>query len=548
MDVQRILRRQGELESRRANWETLWEEVARRVIPRSDDFRRSRTPGEPRTQWKWDAFPALALDRFAAAMEGGLTPRNARWHQLTTGDEHLDDEPGVKEYLEALNNTLWSSRYAPRSNFISQAHEHYLALGAFGTACMFVEGRPGGGIRYRERHLGDVFIATNKDGEVDTVHCKVELTARQAVQQFGAKAPEKARTAMDAGKPDTRFDFLHVVMPREEYDPSRLDNKGMPLTDLYICCDDQTVCRDGGYFEMPYIVSRYVLAPGEDYGRSAATTLLPDIKMLNEMRRDVIEAANLVVDPPVMLHDDAISEFAMTPGARNYGAVNDDGRQLAVPYQHGGDIGVGLELMADVRNQIDDGFLGVYYRVLLENPQMTATQALLIAQQQGQMTAPIAGRQHAEFLSPLIRRESGILFRQGKHPREVPEALAEHLQRTGEPLGVDYESPMVRQAKSGDAVAILRSFETLAPLSQIPGGEKVLQRIDLDAAARVVMEVNGVPASVIRDDEQMEAIEEQQAAQQALQAVLQGAPVAAETAKTLAEAQAVAGANPTVPA
>lgn len=531
----RILQQQSEMEAVRGNWESMWEHVARLVLPRSDDFRSKHSPGTQRTQRQYDAFPMAALDKFAAVMEAGLMPRTAMWHELSTGDDDLDEQHAVRLYMDELNQTLWDVRYSPKANFASQAHELRLSLGAFGTGCMFVEPREGGGIRYKSIHLSEVFIRENWEGMIDTVHRKFTLTARQAVQIFGKDTPQKILDKYNSGKDGERFDFVHAVMPREDRDRTRLDASGLPFTGIYLFCEGRQVVREEGYHEQPYIVSRYAMSSREIYGRSPAIMLLPDISMLQEMRRTTIEAANMAVDPPVLLPDDVMSEFDLQPGSRNYGAVDDQGRALAQPWNTGVNVGLGLEMIADTRDQIDDGFFGATFRVLLENPQMTATQALLIAQQQGQMTAPVIGRLQTEWLGPLIRRESGILFRQGRHP-QMPPALQEFLQSKGESLKIGYVSPMTRAARSEEAVSILRTFETLAPIAQID--PSVYQQFDTLEVARIVADVNGVPAAALKAPEVIDAENEANEQQQQLGQILEAAPVAAQTAKTLAEAQA----------
>lgn len=536
VDVSGIMRRQEEMEAQRGNWESMWENVARLVLPRSDDFRNKHSPGTQRNQRQYDAFPMAALDKFAAAIEAGLMPRTATWHTLTTGDDDLDESHSVKVYLEDLNQLLWDTRYSPRGNFASQAHEKRLSLGAFGTGCMLVEPRKNGGIQYKTIHLSEIYISENWSGVIDTVHRKFMLSAKQAVELFGKETPEKIRKRFEAGHIHEKFEFLHAVMPREDYEKGMLDKAGMPFVGYYIFTDGKQVVQEDGYHEQPYIVSRYSLSTRETYGRSPAIQLLPDISMLQEMRRTTIEAANMAVDPPVLLPSDDISEFDLTPGSRNYGAVDEQGNRLAHPWNAGVDVGLGLEMIADTRNQIDDGFMGIYFRVLLENPNMTATQAMLIAQQQGQMTAPVIGRLQTEWLGPMIRRESGILFRQGLHP-EMPPELAEYLQQKRESLAIEYVSPMTRAARSEEAVSILRTFETLAPLAQID--PSVYAGFDMKETARIVAEVNGVPARAMKDPEVMAQEEEAAEAQAMMGNVLDAAPVAAQTAKTLAEAQAI---------
>ena len=536
-----LMRRQEAMAATRGNWESMWEAVSKLVLPRSDDFRQKHSPGTQRNQQQYDAFPMAALDKFAAAIESATMPRTALWHKLTTGDDDLDDQHDVKLYMDELNQILWDRRYSPKANFSGQAHEVRLSLGAYGTGCQLVMPRKGGGAKYRSIHLSEIYIAENNDGFIDTVHRKFEMTARQAVMEFGKDTPQKILDKYNANKFDDRFEFLHCVGPREDYDRNRLDGRGMPFVGYYVYEEGKEIVREEGFNEMPYIVPRYSVSTREVFGRSPAIQLLPDISMLNEMRRTTIEAANMAVDPPVLLPDDAISEFDLTPGARNLGAVDEAGRPLAHPWNPNVDVRLGLEMIADTRSQIDDGFMGVYFRVLLENPQMTATQAMLIAQQQGQMTSPVVGRLQSEWAGPLIRRESGILFRQGLHP-EMPAALQEFIAETGEGLRIEYQSPMTRAAKSEEAVGILRTFETLAPIAQID--PTVYDQFDTKEVAKIVAEVNGVPAKALKSDERLAQEAEDKQTRAQMGDVLEAAPIAAQTAKTLAETQAVSANAP----
>lgn len=536
-----LISRQAGMEGKRGNWESLWEQVSRLVLPRADDFITKHSQGVQRNQNQYDAFPMAALDKFAAAIESGLMPRNTLWHNMITGDDELDENHEVKLFTEEYNTMLWEERYSPKGNYSSQAHEKLIFLGAYGTGCLLVEPRGTDGIRYKSIHLAEIYIQENREGTVDTVHRKFEMTARQAAQVFKQDTPQKILDKINDNKMDERFEFLHCVMPREDFDASRIDQTGMPFVGYYIFIADQQVIREEGYHEQPYIVSRYAVSTREVYGRSPAIQMLPDISMLNEMRRTTIEAANMAVDPPVLQADDGISEFDLTPGSRNLGALDDQGRAMAVPWNTGVDVRLGLEMMQDTRSQIDDGFLGIYFRVLLENPSMTATQAMLLAQQQGQLTAPIIGRLQSEWLGPQMRRESGILFRQGKHP-EMPAILQEFIRDTGKPLQISYQSPMTRAARSEEAVGILRTFESLAPIAQIDPA--VFEVFDTQEIARIVSDVNGVPTKALKSKEKLAEEAEGKQAQQQLGEVLDAAPIAAQTAKTLADAQATSQNTP----
>ena len=86
-DVEQILQRYQSIKGSRSNWETHWEEIAERVLPRQMGFLGARTDGEKKTQKVFDSKPMIALERFAAVMDSMLTPRQQKWHNLRTTDE-----------------------------------------------------------------------------------------------------------------------------------------------------------------------------------------------------------------------------------------------------------------------------------------------------------------------------------------------------------------------------------------------------------------------------------------------------------------------------
>jgi hypothetical protein len=141
----------------------------------------------------------------------------------------------------------------------------------------------------------------------------------------------------------------------------------------------------------------------------------------------------------------------------------------------------------------------------------------------------------------MVARELQILEDAGQLPPR-PEAL----QGAGE-LEIEYTSPLERARRAEEGVAILRSVEQLAPLAQVLG-PAAYKRVNIDAASKVIFEVNGVPAKVLYSDDEMAAMDEEQAMQAQLQQVLQAAPVAASAAKDLAQAGALAQGIPNSPA
>lgn len=533
-----IIRRQEQLATARGIFEQHWREIAERILPRSDYFRNNRPPGDKHTEKVFDATANLALERFASAMESMLTPRTQRWHRLKTMDEDLDQDPAVRLWLDQVTDILFNVRYSPKANFASQAHEVYMSLGAFGTGGLFIDEAIGRGLRYRSIHLGELYIDENHQGTIDTVYRKFQLSARQAAQKWGeTKLPDQIKNSLEKF-PDQKFDFIHAVHPNSDKIYGRKDYKGMDYYSCYVSMVGRVVMSEGGFRSFPYAVGRYVVGPKEIYGRSPAMTVLPDVKMINEMSKTVLRAAHKIVDPPLLLQEDgALQAFDLRPGALNYGGVNDQGQQVVHPLQTGARVDIGTDMMEQRRKVINDAFLVTLFQILVDSPQMTATEAMLRAQEKGALLAPSMGRQQSELLGPMIERELEILATAGQLP-----PMPQQLKQYGGVIDVEYVSPLNRAQRAEEGVAILNTLQAISPLAQINPG--VLDIFDPELVARELADINGVPAKVLRTSDQVAAMK--QAMSQANQAagLLQAAPVAANVVKTLSQAQAMAASSP----
>lgn len=522
-----LLKRQEQLQNDRFVWEAHWREVAERCLPRQDEFQnRNITEGNKRTEKIFDATAVIALERSASAIDSLITPVTGEYHELESEDEGLTDDHDTKLYLEEVNRILFRMRYRPIANFSSQAHECYVSIMAFGTLGMFVDDMLGIGVRYKSIALAELYIAENAAGIVDYVHRKFKLSARQAEQKFGKdKLPEKIKQACEK-EPFQKFEFIHCVKPNENIRARAKDYRGMPWSSYYMSIEGRSIVSEGGYRTMPYAVSRHVTAPSETYGRSPAMMVLPDIKMLNEMEKTTIRAAHKIVDPPLLIYGDGIlSAFNARPNALNYGGVDEQGRQLVHPLKTGANLPIVMEMGEQKRKVINDAFYITLFQILVQNPQMTATEALIRAQEKGQLLAPTVGRQQTEFLGPVIDRELDIASMAGILP-EMPEKL----RRSGGGVKVKYTSPLNRLRRAEDGVAIIRTIEQIRPLAEIK--PEIMDTFNEDELSRELADINGVPTRVLRSREAVAALREQR---MKTQAAMQQAEVADKASGAMAK-------------
>lgn len=529
-DADTLIRHQGTLATNRSTLETWWQDIGYRVLPSQATFTTRDVEGSKRNERLFTGRPVIANERFAAVAEDMLTPRNQVWQALVGEDEYLADDQAAQVWFEEVTKILFGMRNRPGANFYSQRAQGYLSLGAFGNSCLFIDEIVGGGVRYIQCHMSGIYWAENYQGVVDTIYRKMRLQKRQVEQRAKADGWQIPKKVTEETDPFKEFEFIHCVKPNEERKHGRLDAAGMPWSSYVVSCDEKSVISHSGYTSWPYAISRYTLGPGEVYGRSPAMAAWSAIMTLNEEKKSILRAGQLEVEPVLLLSEDgALEPFSLRPSALNHGMLSADGTALVQTLKTGANIPLGLELMQLENTEIEDSFLVSIFKILAENPQMTATQVLEVAQERGVMLAPVMGRAQAEDLGPQTERELDIAAKAGLLP-EMPDSLMER----GANYKIEYRSPLARAQRAPEGTAILRTLETLSVAAQIDQNAAAV--VDIPESLRELAKINGMPAKLIRDKAQYEAIIAQQQEDAQLAQAAEAAPGVTQASLNAAKA------------
>jgi hypothetical protein len=537
------------LESERKQWEPLWRDVATYIDPNADDFgaESERKQGAKKGERVFDNTAIMARDRLAASHESMIVPRNAKWHGYKSSDASLNEDEEVLECFDVLRDRTFAARTSPKANFYSQIGAYFQTLDTFGTAGVFTDENIGSGLRYKALHLNELYIAEDFQGRVNRVHRKFTCTALQAVDHLKAgrfeSLPEQViRAANDPGRKLERSWYVHCVYPGEG--GGGYGRNSWPIEGAYINMDYAHGCGEHGFRTMPFSIGRYMTGPRETYGRAPGMTVLRDIQMLSEMNKTAIREAQRLADPPMFLSGQAgNTPFSMRSGAINWGMMSPDGKQLAQAFQSNADLSALLELIQDRRQSVNDAFLVTLFQILLDKPpNMTATEALLRAQEKGVLLAPTMGRQQSEFLGPMIEREFDILTEAGEFEDvNIPDQLREHLYYGGG-IEIIYDAPLNRVMKADEAVALIRTVETLVPLMEVyPALRHVVNPAHF---GRIVAEANGAPAKAINTVDEIMAMMEKDEQEAMMERAVEAAAPLANAAKSLTQAQAVSQNQP----
>ena len=536
--TKKLLSRFDRLKSQRQNWETHWQEVADYMMPRKADVTKQRARGDKRTEMIFDSSPLQAVELLAASLHGMLTNPSTPWFTLKFKNEDINSDEEAKLWLESATESMYTAFNS--SNFQQEIFELYHDLITFGTSCMYIQEDDREVLKFSTRHVKEIYIAEDDKGRIDTVYRKFNLSARSVVQAFSFDNKISSDVLTLSQKdPYQDVELLHAVYPRADFNPNLKDQENMPFESVYIEMKTGNELSVSGFQEFPFVVPRYLKASHEIYGRSPAMTALPDVKMLNEMSKTTIKAAQKQVDPPLLVPDDGfLLPVRTVPGGLNF--YRSGTRDRIEPLNIGANNPLGLNMEQQRRESIRAVFY-VNQLMMQQGPQMTATEVIQRNEEKMRLLGPVLGRLQSELLKPLIDRVFAVLLRNNMLP-QAPEFLS------GRDVEIEYVSPLAKAQKSTELQSIMRAVEILGSLANVA---PVFDYVNFDNLVKHLADIVGVPQKILKTQSQVNAERQQQAQQQEqmqqmqqLQQVAKAGGDIAPLAKALPEeARAVANAD-----
>ncbi|GAG49374.1 unnamed protein product, partial [marine sediment metagenome] len=149
------------------------------------------------------------------------------------------------------------------------------------------------------------------------------------------------------------------------------------------------------------------MVPGEIMGRCPAIELLPEIKMLNRMKRTFIEQSEKAVNPAMVVEDDGVIGQPVTdPGGMVYIR---SGAQMPQPWQTGTNVALNAEIIAAQQQLVKEGFFNDRFQSLDGRQNMTAFEVGVRKEDDLSVVSPAVTALQKETLDPLLGRVLSLL-------------------------------------------------------------------------------------------------------------------------------------------
>lgn len=363
----------------RAPWLARWDAAMRYTMPTNDTD----------VATLFDATAADAVDNLAASIYSLMTPPESLWLALIPESDASPDADAATAALRANLND---------SNFYTTIHQCYLDLVILGTACLFMAETPIGAssaFSFTAVPMRDIAILPN------AVFHTATMPACEVLEKYPTWTPPADIADQIKRDPATPLRLVQSLVGTEF--TAWLDVGG----DI-----ENNIVARGTFETNPYIIFRWSVLSGEQYGRGPVLRALPDIKTANKVVELVLKNATIAVSGIWQADDDGVinlNSINLTPGAIIPKAVGSSG---LTPLSSGADFDVSQIILKDLRERIRHALLADRLGLLSEK-EMTATEIMARNSDMMRILGATYGRLLHEFIRPLTDRGLQILSRRG---------------------------------------------------------------------------------------------------------------------------------------
>ncbi len=514
MSPEEIIRYQENLEQGDSTFRSNWQDQANYLFPREKNITSVQPPGSARFDQLYDTTGVMASEGMASGLLTNLVPAGQKFFSFTTSNSDLQEVDVIKSHMARATEIVHTELFA--SNFILQLGETLRSLITFGTGSIYEDWDDG--LNFMDWDISRYQILENHKGIVDTIFLRFPMTTVQALDKWGQKAGKSVlEDFQDIKKHNNVHWFIRMVRPRKKFNPRFQNVENMPWESVDISVKDKTTVDEGGYPEFPYQVPRWAKTSGEVHGRGIGCMILPQVKMINAMKRSFNDMTNKWVNPPREVLESFEGEYSTVPGARNNVMELPSSR---VDERGFGNFPVGKDSLEFEREVVWSAFYRDAFAPLtnLTGDRRNELEIRQRIQESFRRIGTPISRIESELFTPMVTRCYFLLVRNGRIPPPPRE-----LQ--GQNLDVVYKGPLSLAQQNSEASASQQWVGLLTEASQVMPG--ILDNVDEDATARRWGRVLGVNEDDIRPEDEVEALREARQAEMEQQKALEAAQVAA---------------------
>ena len=535
----RYERLRTQLEQARSPFLADWRDINDFILPGRGRFYSGDINRQQSRKKIIDSTGTMAAHTLGAGFMSAVTSPAREWKELTIPDDpELAKWGPVKEWLYKV--AMIMSEIHRTCGVYKSLPVLYTDFGGFGTGAMIVDEDLTGGrvMRTHPFAIGSYMLANDENQRVTVFMRVFQMTVRQVVGKFAQRDRNNnidwsnistyVQTAYANGNYEAPVEVCHVIHPNDEFNPLLLSSKFKKFSSCYYetgsvsgssagnymrdTLDDRYL-RESGYDYFPVLAPRWAITDGDSFATDCpGMTSIGDVKSLQIREKMIARGEEKGINPAMVGSPMLQKTRASTlPGDITYDpSPSDKGFRKA----HDLDFNLNFseQKQQSVRSRVNEAF---YKNLFLSisndtrNERATAYEVAARKDEEFRALAPVMENVNDDLLDPFVDISFQLMLQQRRVP-QPPKELE------GRRLGVRYISIMA-QAQKALGLGGIERFLSIAGAIGTQGGDPriVTRKVDLNKVIDHVGEMTGIPAGIVRDDEQAQAIEDQQNAQAA---------------------------------
>ena len=508
-----------------------WKEISQFISPFSGRFDIHEHGEDRDLGYILDSEATRDLNTLASGLMSGASSPARPWFSLMPSNPDLAQSHQVAKWCTDVQKIIL--KVFAQSNTYNSLHQMYKELALFGIAADVLTDSYTNLIEHHVLSAGEYCVASDINGNINTLYREFEMTTAQIVAAFGYdNVSQTIKSAYDRGDLNDYFIIVQAIEPRTDRDPHDKTNKGMPFASYYYeqNTDARGLLRESGFDEFPCICPRWDILGSDPYGSSPCFVVLPDVKQLQQETLRKSELIDQYSRPPLQVPNSARqTQISLSAGALNYTPATGTDQTIKPIVTTLGDLNALTQDIIRLKEAIKDGLFVRQFLMLEEaaGDRKTTVEVYALKEEKMLVLGSVIERNNNECLGRLVELTYHRLLKAGSLP-PPPSELADTE------MNVEFQSVLSQAQKAVDINSVDRMVSAVASISQLQ--PEVLDRLDPDGYVDVYQQRLGVDPTFLRSKEDADAIRQQRAQAQQQQAQMEQQQQQAQSLNQLAQA------------
>jgi hypothetical protein len=265
----------------------------------------------------YDPTAGSAFEIWSKGIVGHFMPMGINWFAEQMADKKLRDSKRVRQWLQDTDEHMQVT--LNQSNYHDQKLVKIQDGGCIGDAFMYIEQDDQTGKQMMLcPHPREFWVRRDFWGRVSCIHHKFQKTLRDIQDEFGNSALSEDQRLTLETQPNSKIFVIHGIYKNKDYNPEQAGVKNMPWQHYYVNVEKKMMMEETGSMTLNPVPWSLYKPTHEIYGRGVIAQMLIEIITVNLMGKDMLNASQIAVSPPMLLPEALRHKVDMRAGGKTF--------------------------------------------------------------------------------------------------------------------------------------------------------------------------------------------------------------------------------------